>query len=400
MKKNIFKILTLISSFAIFFVSCGFDAKGIFSEIRNEVALDDANIYGRVGSVVRYNYDGKETVFVSNYKIYYRNVSTSEDSEGNTEDADGNAINFSASVANSKIKWTDFEKPSGIVIALAADAENLYALSVPIEDDDDGDNVPTKAVLYCYSDSGWQPIWEESSFTSTEKVLLCTNAPKNGNRKAYFRYGTTVWELNGTTELAATETDSDGNVTTAGNEITTGEDDNSTTPTTSVKTCAYFNGSVYFSSAYAMITNETFEDDATYIYYSSGDNVYYSTDGENWNSVDLDCSTIYSLGFSKNYILAGTSSGIYHTELEPDANDIVAVPSNGNTDFDTNAQSALSTYYHIENILVVDPSRETDTKTADDGTVFASSITDSSSASLKNVGLWGYYASKAEWNRE
>ena len=156
-----------------------------------------------------------------------------------------------------------------------------------------------------------------------------------------------------------------------------------------------------------MTSNETLDSSSTLIYYSSGDNVYYkgtvkvSTTDEDgnatttdktvdWTGVDLDCSTILSLGVTSDYLLAGTSSGIVHTSL---SNGIPA--TNASTDFSTNADSALSSYYEISLILVIDSG-----KTEAGTTIFATAETQKSSASMNNVGLWGYYASENEWNRE
>ena len=138
-----------------------------------------------------------------------------------------------------------------------------------------------------------------------------------------------------------------------------------------------------------MASNETLVDDSTYIYYSSGDNVYYSSDGSAWTSVDLDCDTIYSLCITSDYLLAGTDGGIVHTPLSD------AIPSSGTADFSTNADSALSTYYEVYAIMVVNPA---DAETS--ATIFATANTSSTSASLNNVGLWSYFASEGEWNRE
>ena len=156
-----------------------------------------------------------------------------------------------------------------------------------------------------------------------------------------------------------------------------------------VNSCTSLLGTVYFSSAYAM-TSATTSTSGETAYYSDGAYVYYSTDGSNWVPVNLGCDTILSLTITNNYLLAGTSDGIVHTPINENA-----VPSGGTADFTTNADSALSSYYEIPALLAIDP---TINETA--GTIYASSITSSSSASLNNVGLWSYYASSGEWNRE
>ena len=393
MKKYNSKILTLCSLvFGTFVLTSFFSCDGvIFDTIRDEVELDDAEISGDIQSIIRYTLDGVEHIFVSTGEIYHRSVATNVNRNGEEVE------DFADSVANSKIDWDSFSTPRGFVYSLAADSTNLYAASVVIEEDDDGYNVGTERNLYCYDGSKWNKIWTASYSSSNAAILFCTNSPKPENREAYFRYGKKIWKLSGTTELSddsaqyvykASATDSSGNaLSSIGTELSA-EDENSTA--INVTSCAKLGGTTYFSSAYAMTTNESPDSDATYIYYSSGDNVYYSNDGSTWTAVDLSCDTIYSLGVTYDYLLAGTDSGIVHTTWASEN-----IPSAGNSDFDTNADSTLSSYYEIPAILVIDSSRHETT-----GTIYASSVTSSSSASLNNVGLWSYYASEGEWNRE
>ena len=354
MKKHNSKTLGLLSFLAVTFMLFSSCDGVIFDTIRDEVKLSDAKASGDIQNIVRYNYDDDECVFAATGKIYYRSVA---------EDV----------VDSKEVGFAEFPKPSGLVYALAADSSYLYAVSVIIEEDDDGYNSPTKRNLYCYNGESWEEIWSVP-YSRTVTVLFCTNAPQKDHRRAYLRHDSQVYELSGEKEPA---------------EMTLVEDNNSTEPTEGTRRCAYFGGSVYFSSSYAMTTNETAESDATAIYYADGDNVHYSMDGSEWDSADLDCGKIISLGVTADYLLAGTESGIAHTPLTDN------VPSNGNADFSTNAESTLSSYYEVPAILVINPALE-----ETGGTIYAASVTSSSNASLNNVGLWSYYASKGEWNRE
>ena len=367
-KKNFISVFAGISS--VFLLS---SCDGvIFDTIRDEVKLADAEITGDIQNIVRYTLNGKEHVFVSTGQISYRDI-------------DGD-------LSLSKVTFSDFSTPGGFVYSLAADSTNLYALSLTIEKDDDGYNVGKERNLYCYDGTSWNRIWTAAYDSTSSAILFSTNTAKPANRKAYFRCGTNIWDLNGTTELTDENKRSD-TVQSASIDTDSGDKfanyDNKTAPTYQSRSCAYFNGSVYFSSAYAMATNETLESEATYIYYSSGDNVYYSTDASSWENVDLGCDVIYSMAITSDYLLAGTDSGIVHTKLTD------AVPSAGNYDFETNADSTLSSYYEIPSVLVIDPA-----KAETSATIFASAVTSSTSASLGNVGLWSYFASTAEWNRE
>lgn len=386
MKKTFFKNIKfpafLLSLLPLFFSCHGV----IFDTIRDEVKLADAVISGDIQDIIRY----KDDIYVSTGKISHRSVSLTKDINGKSQEEYKEGEVFVAA-ADQKSELKSFSSPSGYIYSLAADSNNLYALSVIIEEDDDGYNVPTKRILWCYTateegkEGSWKEIWSKSYDGSKDDkaFLFCTNTLNESNRHAYFRYQKTIYELTGE-ELGDTG-------------MTLGTTDHSTTPTSDTNSCTVLGSTVYFSSAYAMTSNETSEADSTYIYRSSGDTVYYSADGK-WSdsaSVDLSSDTILSLAITKDYLLAGTASGIVHTPLKVDSNNKYAIPSSGNADFDTNADSTLSSYYEVPALLTIDSS-----KSEKDATIFATCLTSSTSASLNNVGLWSYFATEGEWNRE
>lgn len=379
--KILFSALLAVTAASIFSACDGV----VFHDIRKEVKLEKAKISGDIHNIVRLKYNGVEHVFASNGTIYYRSVNAD--------------TNLGTVTINSKIDWNDdLQNPDDHVFSLAADAKYLYAATIEIEKDDDGYNVPTSRSLWCFdTDSkAWGRIYTVKYSSTLSFILFCTNTPNPDHRRAYFRYGTSVWELNGSVALTT------DNKMEAKEKLETGETidsfDNTTTPTYATKSCAFFNGEVYFSSSDAMATNETAENDATYIYKSAGDNIIYSTDPNDatkWTTVSLNHKSILSIALTANYLLAGTTGGIIHTPLKADSNKIVAIPAAGHVDFSTNADAALSSYYDVQAVLVVNPSN---TETA--ATIFATAETSSTSASLNNVGLWSYFSSKNEWNRE
>ena len=374
MKKTFFKNIKfpafLLSLLPLFFSCHGV----IFDTIRDEVKLADAVISGDIQDIIRY----KDGIYVSTGKISHRSVSLTKDINGKTEEECKKEGEVFVAAADQKSELKSFSSPSGYIYSLAADSNYLYALSVIIEEDDDGYNVPTKRVLWCYTateegkEGSWKEIWSKSYDGSKDDkaFLFCTNTLNESNRHAYFRYQSKIYEL-------------------------TGEELGDTGMTSDINSCTVLGSTVHFSSAYAMTSNETSKDESTYIYRSSGDTVYYSTDGNNWESVDLNCDTILSLAITQDYLLAGTASGIVHTPLKADSNGKNAIPSSGNADFDTNADSTLSSYYEVPALLVLDPLQKEIS-----ATIFATCLTSSTSASLNNVGLWSYFATTGEWNRE
>ncbi len=393
MKKIVYFIFASI--FSVFLFSC----HGIiFDEIRNEVELDDAKVSGQIKSIVRYSYDcdsdgeKEECVFTATGKIYYRNISSAENSSGEE------VTEFADSIASKKIGFSSFSKPSsGRVLSLAADETYLYALVADVETDDDDDTNGTKTrQIWCFDGSDWTQIVTTAYSNSYGFVLFCTNSPKSENRKAYFRYDSKVYELNGSSTTIDVEDESQGGYVYANEDNsyigTYTETEDSSLTALAVKSCANLNGTVYFSSEPSLVSDETEDDDATYLYFGTSDDVYYFQDGSSWTSVDLDCSTICSLGVTDNYLLIGTSDGIAHILLSTLKG---GASSASTTSFDNNAASALSSYYKVPAILVVNPALDEYS-----GTIFASSITSSTSASLNNVGLWSYFSSEGKWNRE
>lgn len=376
--KILFSALLAVTAASIFSACDGV----VFHDIRKEVKLDKAKISGDIHNIIRFKYNGVEQVFASNGSIFYRSVNA---------DSKAGPVTI-----NTKIDWSDaFVSPDDHVFSLAADTNYLYATTIEIVKDDDGYNVPKSRSLWCFDpdSKAWKIIYASNYSSVTTFILFCTNTPKPENRKAYFRYGTSVWELNGPVALT-TDNKMDAKEKLASGE-TLASFDNTTTPTYATKSCAFFKDAVYFSSSDAMTTNETSNKDATYIYRSLADNIIYSTDATSWTMVNLNHKTILSIALTADYLLAGTTGGIIHTSLKADSNSIKAIPNAGHVDFTTNADSALSSYYDVQALLVVDPS-----KTEIAATIFATAESSSTSASLNNVGLWSYFSSRNEWNRE
>ena len=396
----------------------------IFDEIRKEVKLEDADISGDVRSIVRFG----DYIYLQNGKIW-RKTWSSESAHG----------------------WTEMSKPSSeadyqYVNRLAADSTYLYAqMTLLNEDSDEGEIVSGGCQLFYSSDGEtWEgPIEFTNSegetvttFSSGTVPIFCTNAPKAENRYAYARFydstdsSYTVYQLNGGSISALTT-------------ISSSSDDSyktcSTTPAYNTTACAYFNDEVYFSSANSMTTNESVsytrteidtdgtevettvgeDKDATMLYYSSSDNVYFTMDGtfEDYeainsaygtslsaNNVDCDCSTIYSMSVTKDYLYLGTGDGVEHakflTYTDSDGKSATSpVPEAGTSDFDSNADSTLSSYYEVYCVMAVSNSLS-ESESVIYGTTTFSGSSSSSSATQENCGLWAYIPSRGKWNRE
>ena len=162
------------TSFAVFlsvltfsFLSCN---DVIFSDIRNEVKLNDATVSGSIQSIIRY----KNNIFVANGRIYCQPKTTT---------AAGN--------------WQELSympDTTANIYNLAADNDCLYAVSLSYVDDDDGYNVGNERQLWrgtLTEDSDGNitgATWEcllTLDYSSTEFLIFCTNTPLDSNRTAF-----------------------------------------------------------------------------------------------------------------------------------------------------------------------------------------------------------------------
>ncbi len=340
----------------------------IYANIRKEVSLEDANITGDIRSVVRF----KDEFYLANGGIYHK-----------------------SNTANYYGAWSKGEvPPDGLVLKLAADNDYLYALvGVHEADETKGENVGVSQKLYYSSDgSSWSLVsgvygsgtipYNSSSVIRT--YLFCTNAIAISNRKAYFILqggdaGYKAYMLDGPN--------------TSSSSLELGTENAATDPisnSTSVsQSCVFYNSAVYFFTSRGSCTNETTAASATIYYYGDGSTLRWG--GDETGSVDAK-STVYSIAATSNYLLVGTSSGISHHPLSS------WVPSSRQNSFSTNADSTLSSQYTVLSLLAVNPE-----STETGGAIYATqnfSGSGSNSAQFDHIGLWAYYPSRGNWNRE
>nr|MCR5724033.1 hypothetical protein [Treponema sp.] len=214
--------------------------------------------------------------------------------------------------------------------------------------------------------------------------LFCTNTPQSAHRHAFVNIAsTTVFELKDGTANDITEVDSYR--TLSGTTFTA-----DTTPGTSAKSAALLgDDKVYFSSYYAMTSNETSGSNADYIYYANGDDLYYYHEDD--LNAEQDTSDpgddIYSMAYTSDYLLLGTAEGLVYVTLANNAP--------GSTASVSNASSTLSSYYEVWAVLSVDPS-----SSATAGDQYGATTFSGTSASFSNVCLWGFYPGRGKWNCE
>lgn len=378
------------------FFSC---QEPIFYNVRTEVPLGDRQISGTVYSLVRHRTaDSKEYLFAANGRIWKKDV-TSSFEKGTSTPSNGHYEGH----------WNEISKPenSGNVSSsnfianrvegLASNSSNeLYALSIEYGRNDDSENQQYYYTLSYSTDDGasWKTVQystkknvagDISSSNSSIKTLFSTNTPKSENRKAFANLKGKIYLLERgiATEISANETTYIG-------------------LTSSSKSVATFDGNTfYFSDGVAMNSNETKDKNATYLYKSADSDVQYSNDGTTWTTVNVNLSTLESIAYYEGGLLCGTTSGVQKVSASADGK-----PANSLGSLFSNTSTALSTYYEVSNILVIDPS------TDETGTDFYASLNYSGSSSSTNAtntnrGLWSYYPGRddnfdgtGDWNRE
>lgn len=229
-----------------------------------------------------------------------------------------------------------------------------------------------------------------SDYQSSEFAIFQTNSPIAEHRKVFIRSGNsnpTYYELSGIQQPVTT------------NVIITGKESDI------ANSAVYFNGEVLFFESLASTTNETYDSEATRFYFGKN-NELYANKSANSKETDKYCDaehTISSLAVCADAILIGrgrfgndstTTGGITKTSLDENG-----TPGTSLVSFDTNASFQLSTAYLI-NCIVNSSPEKSETESSFYSSVSIKGTATSTGASFRNLGLWSYYPSRGNWNRE
>lgn len=356
--KKILKTLALSLLFIPFIAGC---KAPVFYEIMRDVAPEEATVNGVITSITRYKTDDTEKLvtFSSDGLIW--------------KDANGTAHG----------QWSCFPNSnqlSGKIIKTAADSSNLYVVTITFHEDvEKGLNLPDAATLWCYNNGKWYEV-KTPKLNPGNFNIFCTNDVNNDNRSAYLRIGDKVYKLDGTTFNESNPQDGNYNSAVSGG-----------------------NSSDIFFESTASVKNEK------YIYWGEGSKLYYSNNTSNPKAEEnkklaLDAGTdISCLAVTSDSILIGrgdfsnsliSKGGIAKTSLDSDGK-----PGNSLESFSTNATSQLASVYQIYTLLVANPEQ-----TELEASIYASmgfkGSGSSTSVSYDNIGLWSYYPTRGNWNRE
>ncbi|MDE6244972.1 MAG: hypothetical protein K2M50_04860 [Treponemataceae bacterium] len=286
--------------------------------------------------------------------------------------------------------------------------------------------------------------------------LFCTNTPKKEHRSAYLRIGggSPYYDANGSSSdkysgtanlkdnYGKKEFGNYGIIRLNGSDTNVEEcilkgDQNAGYRTLGV---VYLNGQEHFVDYLAVGSNETKKDEATWFCYGYGSSLYVFDDiakdtGNGGNNSDASpCvtiglkDTVLSLCVTKDSIVVGTyeegaehitikdgfpasrTSSFFPNGEQKEGNDYYDLYKGGqlhNTS-NNNAADIMCDPYIVRTLFCTDPSLgeiEVEVEEGNKGAALYSAIqfryTESSqSADYDNVGLWAYYSSKGNWNRE
>ncbi|MCR5285716.1 MAG: hypothetical protein K6D95_08970 [Treponema sp.] len=422
--KKTSKVLIILSIFISFiFASC---TDPVFWYISNDVTSEEATVNGVMRSIARYTIGSDEyLVTVNTDGVIYKKVCEETEAHGMWTTVDESQLPFELHYFD----YTNVTHYGQQILKVVSDSNYLYLITVSYFNNlDEGTSCPENFYIWALqpadsdSDGQWDTLTESDYteiFNSNDSIdkegaiyqydseyyytgfgAFSTNSPKSAHRQAFIRVGggtysdvdPVYYKLNGSSIESYTISDV--------------EDSDSDAGEVNVESAVYYSGDVHFYATKAVTTNECIDgtNDATWVYYSSGSTLYGVDLSGVEETVSVDASyTITALAVCSDAILIGrgqnnstsTSStgGITKVQL----NDSIPETSLGT--FTTNAQTQLLTSYLLTLVFSTYPDKAELDNALYAGLYFIGSGS-STSVSYSNVGLWSYYSSRGNWNRE
>lgn len=331
----------------------------VFYEIMRDVAPESATVNGVIRSITRY---GDNLYTYSSDGLISKSKDASQHGEWKS------------------VKFDELGKKE-FILKTAANKDYLYVLTVSYtEEPVAGLNIPNNFKLWAYKDNAWTEVSgasEEMKYDTEKKQtnfnLFCTNDETVTNRHAYLRIDDDVKELSGTS---------------LGSTAATGK----------YNSAVWFGNIHFFESAASVATTNA-------VYWGKGSELWYATYTDlSDKKKALNAGTnISCLAATNDALLIGradysssmyTKGGIAKTSL-----DSAGKPGDKLIDFTTNAPSQLASSYQIYTLLCVD-STIPETQASIYASMGFKGSGSSTSVSYDNIGLWSYYPTRGNWNRE
>ena len=398
--KKIFLPLVIFVTFL--FSSC---QDPIYFEILKDVPPTEATILGNITAITRITVGGEEYLVLNSVNgINYKNKNGSSHGEWNTL---GNTpCNFKVSYNEATPEFTGEQ-----LLKVLASEDTLYAVTAVYSySQEKGTSIVDYIKLYGIKLNSWQDnqkwttiVGKENSSTYfplefntidyqiSNFSVFQTNSPMAAHRKVYIRSGNSnpvYYELDGLNppkDHTVTVTLADGTSGPANSAV-------------------YYKGNTLFFSSLASTTNETYDKDATRYYYAI-DSTLYGNEGDNPSTnksfININ-SPISSLAVCSDSILIGLGDFSKTTSISGGIKRVLLNDGNPNSytsEFDSNASYQFNSSYMINCILNATPGESEMNSCLYLANSFSGSSS-TSNASFKKIGLWSYYPSRGNWNRE
>jgi hypothetical protein len=385
-----------------------------------DVIPESATVSGNITNITRYTVAGEEYLFLAaNGGLRYKPVNNNKHGSWKVFSLPFDLIHYD-STANAHAGEQ--------ILTVLADDQYLYLITAMYTHElTAGQNYPDLLKIWALKDftknseeleaaADWEcfeptteenkalfPIPQDSDdyYYSTFNVFQ-TNAPKQAHRAAYLRsYDSTnktyaYRKLNGGSKP--------GEITINQTDIIDPNREAALAANSSYESVArsavWFNGIKFIASRVAT-TNETYDDDPTYYYYSNGNSkLWYNASNDENDAVSIDANSSYiisALATTEDSILIG-----YGSVSDTSAGGIGRILLNSGVptklaSFETNAAFQITSSYKVVSLLNATPDLP-----ELDSNLYASINFASASNSFDNIGLWSYYPERglSGWNRE
>lgn len=405
------KSLLLLALLSLLFTSC---FNSVFYNITQDVPPEKATVSGIINSIARYTIEDQEfLVLAADGGIRYKSANTEKKSEWYTYKNlpfELHHFDFSAT-----------EHQGEYIIKVLSDDSYIYILSTTYYQNEDLQlSCPDIVSIYSkkislnedglWNEEGeWNKVISgkdyfkfsiEDDYVYSDFNVFSTNSVQKAHRKAFIRLGNTESYTKGyrTPKYFELKGDSYSEYTP---EELSGEKAEK-----NFDSVVYFNGKYMFINSVASITDETLNEEAKYIYYGVHKTLkYYSVAGGVKTAIKNCGSPISCLTPCSNALLIGradfsddidyTTGGIIKTSLTK------GVPGSKLEDFTTNAHIQLSESYYILCLLNAIPGKPELESTFYASVAFIGAGSNSTAGvNYDNIGLWSYYPSRGNWNRE
>ena len=420
--KNFFKVITLSAILSLAFTGC-FDP--VYWSVMMDVVPEDPTVSGDITAITRYtSTDGKELLICgADGGLRYKDVTQNYHGAWKTY----SGLPFSL-LSFDYYGSYDFEGHQ--IVKVVADKDWIYLVTFEYERSSEGRGTPKNAHIYAgkiksdgstetaFSEiayptgknaSSMFPFYDELSRRHSAFNIFQTNDPKNVNRKAYIRSGSTK---HGSAPVYYTLKGKDAPDSLSISTYISGGNLSAAYPDSGTN----INGAVYFNNSVKFLTTSGYTTDArlntsgtavpaTKLYYGSGSTVYCANAS---GTILGSCSArgnVTALAVCSDALIIGNgdeddgtgTGGIQKSNLD------AGVPT-GVVNFGTNADAQITKSYQVLTLLNGDATNGRGLQSEKDSSFYTTicfpGTSAHASASYDSVGMWSYYQGRGNWNRE